>query len=222
MPVNLASCLLKDFVYQQDETTEYIFENDKFVLVDRDKIADSILYNSDLIFEHCVGKDDLLSIERIYDPFALNQALCRYSRDIFGEKRLHARVLHFKDKYKIQENDAMELISYEDYGLKVNSFSPYIHRRIACLIYWISVLKPFHIKIKADIAENENTFILMEYYNEFMAYLLVLMILNCVNCKMNLHEDIVLFKQFLYDLHYRKLSRYALEFFLNKHITKII
>ena len=102
------------------------------MLVNRDEVADSLLRNIDTIFEHYLGKDEELSIERSYDPFALNQAMCRYSRDIFGEKRLHARVLHFMKKYNIQKNDVEELISYEDYGLKIDSISPYIHRRIAC------------------------------------------------------------------------------------------
>jgi hypothetical protein len=84
MPVNLASCILRDFFYQQDRNNDYIFQNDKFILVNRDEVADSILKNIDAIFEQYIGKDEAFSIERTYDPFALNQALCRYSRDIFG------------------------------------------------------------------------------------------------------------------------------------------
>jgi hypothetical protein len=221
VPVNLAACLLKDFVYQQDKTTNYIFEDDKFILVDRDEIADAMLQNIDAVFECYVGKDDQLSIERAYNPFTLNQALCRYSRDIFGEKRLHAKVLHFKNKYGIQESDVLELINYEDYGLKVDSRSPYVHRRIACLFYWFSVLKPFHAKIKSAIVESENTYAFLEYHNEYITYILMLLVLACVNFTMNIHEELPLFRQFLYDLHYRKLSRSALEFFLNEHIVKL-
>jgi len=125
MPINLSSCLLNDFLYQQDKETYYVFQNDKFIMVDRDMVADSILKNIDEIFEQLFGKDEQLFIERQYDPFALNQALCRYSRDIFGEMRLHARILHFAQKYKIQDNDVKELMAYEDYGLKVDSCSPY-------------------------------------------------------------------------------------------------
>ena len=51
MSINLASCLLKDFVYKQDDKTHYVFADDKFVLVDRDEVADSILKNIDTIFE---------------------------------------------------------------------------------------------------------------------------------------------------------------------------
>jgi len=221
MPVNLASCLLNDFLYQQDKETRYVFQNEKFVLVDRDKVADSILKNIDTICEQFFGKDELLFIERQYDPFALNQALCRYSRDIFGEKRLHARILHFTQKYNIHENDVNELMAYEDYGLKVDSCSPYIHRRIACLLYWFSVCKPFRVVIKSTIPENEITYAYLEYHNEFITYVLAMMVLTCVNCEINIHEYLPLFKQFLYDLHYRKLSRSALEFFLNHHISPV-
>jgi hypothetical protein len=218
MPINVASCLLRDFMYQQDEKTRYIFKDDKFVLVDRDEVADSILKNIDAIFKQYLGADEQLFIERLYDPFALNQALCRYSRDIFGEKRLYARISHFSKKYKIQESDISELINFEDYGLKVDSCSPYIHRRISCILYWFSVFKPFRVTIKSAISENENTYIYLEYHNEFTTYILVMMVLACLNWTIDIHEDLSLFQQFLYDLHYRKLSRSALEFFLNHHI----
>lgn len=205
-------------MYQQNSTTGYLFENDKFVLVNRDEVADSILKNVDEIFEQYLGKDEQLHLERAYDPVALNQAMCRYSRDIFGEKRLHARVLHFKDKYRIDENDAKELITYEDYGIKIDSCNPYLHRRISCLFYWFSVFKPFKVILKSNITENENIYAYIENHNEFIAYIIVMMVLDCLNFKIDLHENIILFKQFLYDLHYRKLSRSALEFFLHHHI----
>ena len=160
----------------------------------------------------------MLHIERLYDPYELNQAMCRYSRDIFGEKRLHARILHFQNKYQILDNDAKELIKYEDYGIKVDSCSPYIHRRIACLFYWFSVFKPFRVNIKSTISENENTYDYLEHHNEFITYIIAMMVLDCVNWTIDLHEKLPLFKQFLYDLHYRKLSRSALEFFLSNYI----
>jgi len=218
MLINVASCLLKDFMYQQNEKTQYVFQNDRFVLVNRDEVADSIIKNIDAIFERYVGRDEQLSIERIYDPLTFNQALCRYSRDIFGEKRLHARILYFSEKYRINENDFKELISYEDYGLKVDSYSPYIHRRIACLFYWFSTLKPFRVIMKSTIPENANTYAYLEYHNEYITYILVMMVLGCVNWTIDIHENFSLFEQFLYDLHYRKLSRSALEFFLHHHI----
>ena len=215
---NLARYLLKDFMYQQDELTYYVFRNDEFVLVNRDDVADSIITAIDAVFEQYLEKDILLSIETSYDPFALNQAMCRYSRDIFGEKRLHARIMHFQNKYNIQDKDAEELISYEDYGLKVDSCSPYIHRKLACLFYWFSALKPFRVTQKSTVAENDSIYEFFECHNEFTTYILVMMILDLVNYSIDIHESTPLFRQFLYDLHYRKLSRSALEFFLNHHI----
>ena len=218
MAINLARCLLKDFMYQQDSTMRYLFENDKFVLVDRDEVADSLLRAIDAIFEKFLGNDILSSIETTYDPCALNQAMCRYSRDVFGEKRLHARVLHFKEKYKILDEDALELIRYEDYGLKIDSLSPYIHRRLASLFYWFSVLKPFRVILKSSIPETACTYIFADYYNEFATYILVMMVLELVDSSIEIHESYTTFRQFLYDLHYRKLSRSSLEFFLSNHI----
>ena len=220
MPINLASCILRDFFYQQDRNNDYVFQDDKFILVNKDEVADSILKNIDAIFEQYIGKDETLSIERTYDPFVLNQALCRYSRDIFGERRLRARIFHFVRKYNISESDTQELFSFEDYGFKVNSYSPYLHRRVACLFYWFSVLKPFRVTLKSTISENENTYVYLEHHNEFITYIIVMMVLECVNVTINVHENLPLFRQFLYDLHYRKLSRSALEFFLGHHIHK--
>ena len=123
MPSNLASCILKDFLYQQDKKAEYVFQDDKFILVNRDEVADSIL-------------------------------------------------------------------------------------------------KPFKVTIKTAISESVNTYLYLEHHNEFITYILVMMILDCVNMIINVHEDLPLFGQFLYDVHYRKLSRSALELFLNHHIYR--
>jgi len=149
---------------------------------------------------------------------ALNQAMCRYSRDVFGEKRLHARILHFKKKYNIQESDVRELINYEDYGLKIDSYSPYVHRRISCLFYWFSVFKPFRVVLKPKMAKEGKNYEHLEHHNEFITYILAMMVLACVNLKIDIHEDLALFKQFLYALHNRNLSRSSLEFFLDHHI----
>jgi hypothetical protein len=221
MPTNLASCLLKDFVYQQDHGTAYIMQDGKFVPVDRDAVADAILINLDKISNLYLGPDDRYAMERTYDPFALNQALCRYSRDIFGEQRLAARITYVSDRYRFSREDAEEIGKYEDYGFKVDSISPYLHRRIAGLFYWFSVLKPFRVLLKAAIGETEQRYIYLEYHNEWTTYLLVMMVLKCVNRRINIHESPQMFRQFLYVLHYRTLSRSALEFFLNHHIETI-
>jgi len=217
MSINLASCLLKDFMYQQ-EGINYVINNDKFVLVDRDEVADSILKNIDIAFEKYHGKDELLSIERTYDPIALNQAMCRYSRDVFGEARLHARILHIHQKYKMKKEDVKELITFEDYGLKIDSCYPYVHRKISYLFYWFSVFKPFRVIPKPSI-ENGSVYKYLENHNEYMTYILVIMVLDCLNLTINIHQKQSAFNKFLYDLHNRKLSRSALEFFLSHHIS---
>jgi hypothetical protein len=170
MPLNVASCILKDFMYQQDKNMSYIFNDDKFVLVNRDEVADSILRNIDVIFDKYLGEEKLSSIKRTYDPFALNQAMCRYSRDIFGESRLNARIMHLSRKYGVQDRDLNELMKYMDYGLKIDSVCPYIHRRIANLFYWFSALKPFRAIIKSTITEDNIFNKYLAYYNECVTY----------------------------------------------------
>ena len=55
-------------MYQQDSSMHYLFENDKFILVDRDEVADSILKAIDAIYDKFLGNDILSSIETTYDP----------------------------------------------------------------------------------------------------------------------------------------------------------
>jgi hypothetical protein len=203
-------------MYQQ-EVLNHIVKDGKFVLVDRDEVADSILKNIDIAFEKHQGKDENLSIERTYDPVALNQAMCRYSRDVFGEARLHARILYIHEKYKIDKEDMKELIAFEDYGFKIDSCYPYVHRKISYLFYWFSVFKPFRVIPKPPI-ENGGIYRYLENHNEYMTYILVIMVLDCLNMTINIHQKQSVFNKFLYDLHNRKLSRSALEFFLSHHI----
>ena len=66
---NLARYLLKDFMYQQDDNTRYIFHDGKFVFVDRDDVADAILIAIDAVFERYLDKDIFLSIDNTYDPY---------------------------------------------------------------------------------------------------------------------------------------------------------
>ena len=62
----------------------------------------------------------------------LDQALYKYSRDIYGEKRLEARIEHATQLTTTTKNN---LLKFADYGFKIDSTSPYIHREIAVLLY---------------------------------------------------------------------------------------
>jgi len=96
----------------------------------------------------------------------------------------------------------------------------YLHRRISCLFYWFSVFKPFKVIPKSDILDNENSYSYLEHHNEFITYIISMMVLDCLNWKIDVHEYLSLFRQFLYDLHNRHLSRFALEFFYTTIYTK--
>ena len=154
------------------------------------------------------------------NDFLLGHALARYSRDIFGERRLDAKLGDLIKTGRITQAQKDIIAEYSDYGFKTNSQRPYIHRQISNLVYWLSVLKPFAI-----YPENNSVIkplgVAFEFHNEYICYLLVLAILRNYNRKIIIHKSKNFFYDFLYDLHFRNLSRSSLEFFLYKCITEI-
>jgi hypothetical protein len=147
----------------------------------------------------------------------LDQALARYSRDVFGEARLRAKLDNLKGHVSASELNGLE--NFSDYGIKIDSCSPYVHRQAAVLLYWLSVLKPF--SIKADSETIQDLGIAYDFHNEYVSYYLVLAMLKTLNWTIAIHENPDYFHDFLYDLHYRNLSRSSLEFFLHAYIKPI-
>ncbi|GHV90464.1 hypothetical protein AGMMS50268_09670 [Spirochaetia bacterium] len=123
------------------------------------------------------------------------------------------------EKGKINDTEYNELVKYEDYGFKVDSQNPYIHRRIASIFYWFSILKPFNIDVLHGFKRNDLGFII-SCYNEFTTYMLASMVLKSFNQELNFGKGKIM-RSILYDLHFRNLSRSSLEFFLHTHIVDI-
>jgi hypothetical protein len=146
----------------------------------------------------------------------LDQVLNKYSRDIFGGKRLKERI---ERASQLTTTPKANLLKFSDYGLKIESTSPYIHREIAVLLYWLSTLKPF--SIEPDHQAIKKLGFAGKFHHEYMSYLLVQAALQLFKLRLNIHENKLTFGEFLYDLHYRNLSRSSLEFFLNTHIKEI-
>jgi len=164
---------------------------------------------------------------------ALKQVLIKYSRDVFGQRRLLAKLNEIPN-YQVHLN------SMEIFGMKINSFNPYIHRRAGCFIYWCCMLKPFDFKIKKkSIIVPKNEQYIVNCFNEITAYNLVRIMLGscyiqkycnykeCKNKKKGLSErdcalcvkidnDNEFFRDFLYDVHFRSLSRSSLELFMSR------
>jgi hypothetical protein len=108
-----------------------------------------------------------------------------------------------------------------DFGFLIPSTNPYIHREAAVLLYWFSVLKPFHLGFKEGAGPVPEGRIIA-YFNEYFAYSLINIALHPWSAEMKLHEHGEFFiDEFLNQLHFRNLSRSSLEFFLPSWIKEI-
>jgi hypothetical protein len=221
MILKLTDILLKDFIYKQNPDYSYEFNSDgSFTQEDRNAIIDTILATLKRIYSNIVTHNNLNPGKIECNDYLLAQALSRYSRDIFGEIRLWARIDHISKLGRITDTHREQLTQFSDYGLKIDSCSPYIHRQIAVLLYWLSVLKPFAI-YPEDSSVVKSLGVAFEFHNEYMSYLLCLSFLKVFNHCLNIHNNRDRFYDFLYDLHYRNISRSSLEFFMGGHIKKI-
>ncbi|MCL2211898.1 MAG: hypothetical protein FWB95_08255 [Treponema sp.] len=235
MITSLSVLLLNDVLFKKDADNNYkLNTKNEFIHGDINEILDRISENVTEYYKVLSQRNPFLNECEVYiDYIALKQVLIKYSRDVFGQKRLLA-ILKKVPNYKTH------LSSMETFGIKINSFNPYIHRRAGCFIYWCCVLKPFHIKINNENLtvpkEQEN---IIQCFNEEISYNLVRMMLAscsilkyCTNAKcelkklnltdndcylkININDDSNFFNDFLYDVHFRALSRSSLELFMSK------
>ncbi|MDR0312412.1 MAG: hypothetical protein LBI14_02320 [Treponema sp.] len=120
------------------------------------------------------------------------------------------------------QQDQLEKIILEgaDFGFKIPSGNPYIERQVAVLLYWFSVLKPFHLTYKQGQEPPPESYI-QAYFNEYLAYFMICLALHTQTVNLTIHDDKELFKEFLNQLHFRNLSRSSLEFFLPNKKEKV-
>ncbi|MDR2815170.1 MAG: hypothetical protein LBB62_00475, partial [Proteiniphilum sp.] len=146
MSLKLTDILLKDFIYKQNLDYSYNFNSDgSFEQEDRNAVIDTIMSTLKKIYINIVTSNGLNPGKIECNCYLLAQALARYSRDIFGEKRLCARIDNLTKLGRITDTHKNQLVRFSDYGLKIDSRSPYVHRQLAVLLYWLSVLKPFSL-----------------------------------------------------------------------------
>ena len=218
MSLNLCNHVLFDYCYQQNPNDSYIFDNatNDFKLRNKNDAIDAILGVLRQIYSNIVTHHNV----RLRDPdcniILLDQALIKYSRDIYGGKRLQARI---DNNTQLTTTSKKNLLKFADYGLKIESTSPYIHREVAILLYWLSIIKPFSIEPSYNSIKALG--LAGKFHNEYMSYLLIQSSLRLFNLRLTLHEKPINFSEFLYDLHYRNLSRSSLELFLNQYIDDI-
>lgn len=194
--MTLGECLLGDFLYQQNAEGEYIIRNNAFVPKDRNTATDVILKIIDKIYSQSIHSDDSKYLIRSYTTLLFNQAMLRFSRDIYGESRLRARLDHLASIVHEMAIPALnEAKKYEDYGLKVNSTAPYLHRHLACIFYWFSVLKPFSLEIRKGFNRSIEKGYLI-YHNEFVTYDLILVLIRFYGLTLTIHESQDLFDNY--------------------------
>jgi hypothetical protein len=211
---------MHDFVFKQNPDKTYITNNEGALQkANQNAIVDSLLEILEKIYTKIITLHKIRPAKIDCNVPLLAQALSRYSRDIFGESRLKARTDYLKRIGRLTDEQYKQLTSFGDYGFKTDSIQPYIHRQVSNLLYWLSTLKPF--SIEADDKSVKQLGIAFEFHNEFISYCLVLSMLKIFNLTLNIHKKPDALYDFLYDLHFRKLSRSSLEFFLDAYTESI-
>jgi len=219
MSLNFSAHILWDYVYQQDSAGNYEFDSSTgdFKLRNKTEFVNSVLGILRQVYSNIITHYEVGFAEPQCNIVLLNQALMKYSRDIYGEKRLKARI--DGNASHLPEAARENLSKFTDYGLKIDSTSPYIHREVSVLLYWLALLKPFSVDPSKEMMKKVG--LLAHFHNEYISYILVQAALNLYDLKIMVHKNQHDFHDFLYDLHYRNLSRSSLEFFLYRYIEDI-
>ncbi|MDR0688732.1 MAG: hypothetical protein LBG08_00485 [Spirochaetaceae bacterium] len=222
--MNLASSLLDDYSYQQDKNGDYILNTDGW-------FTKSPMKDRVDIIKNYIGKLYRQRDSSIYgagclntDVVGLSNVLHRYSRDVYGQKRLECQIGDLKISIPSSRKDKI-LDNIAEFGCKTSSSDPYFYRKIAYLFYWFSLIKPFHLDYSEVDIKRIHVFEKF-YFNEYITYVLLQIVIKTYKennraFELKIHEDLKSFRNFLYDLHYRDLSRSSLEFFLQYHCKEI-
>jgi hypothetical protein len=216
-PMDCYFTLFQDAIFEHDADNNYVFERGQFKRRDRATTIKRILKMADAVYTNMVAVNPLCAqCKPRHDTSALIGVISRYSRDIYGFRRIKAKLENLEPNVGPTAKKEIESIILEsaDFGFLIPSSSPYIHREVAVLLYWFSVLKPFSLEFRQDQKIFPETYII-SYFNEYFAYSLVNIALHAQSAELTIHKDAAFFKdEFLNQLHYRNLSRSSLEFFL--------
>jgi hypothetical protein len=221
MTLSFTDFIIYDLKYVQEPDGSYRLDNGRLIERNMNDVLDTVMDGLKQIYTKIVTGCNLNPGRIMCNEYVLAQVLTKYSRDVFGESRLQAKIEDMKRLGRITESQKENLSTFTDYGFKIDSCSPYIHRHISNLLYWLCLLKPFSLYPKDnDTAKNMGE--ILEFHNEYISYLFVMSVLKALNCTITIHQEKRdFFLDFLYDLHYRNISRSALEFYLHKYIFPI-
>ncbi|MDR2702140.1 MAG: hypothetical protein LBB72_06895 [Spirochaetaceae bacterium] len=215
--------LFQDAVYEHDKGINYSFDAGQFKRRDRVALVNQIAAMADLLYEILAAEDSAFTRCRpLIDYPALLGVFTRYSRDIYGFRRICAKIRKLGTALDQNQQEQLEQIISEgaDFGFKVPSGNPYVERQAAVLLYWFSVLKPFHLGFRDGQNSPPESYI-QSYFNEYFAYFLICLALHTQTVNLSIHEDKETFKEFLNQLHFRNLSRSSLEFFLPNNKDRV-
>jgi hypothetical protein len=218
-PMDCYFALFQDAVYTHDARFIYLFKNDEFIRRNRPLLINTIKMMANKLYGELAAREKGFgACKPIINYPALISVLTRYSRDVYGFRRISAKIRQFGNALNPDQRKSLESIISEgaDFGFKMPTEQPYIERQTAVLMYWFSVLKPFHLEYGAGGKESPEPYI-QAYFNEYFSYYLICMSLYPLSMSMELHKNTALFEEFLNQLHFRNLSRSSLEFFLPYH-----
>jgi hypothetical protein len=207
--------LFQDAVYEHDNQLNYSYDQGAFKRRDRAAVVQTAASMADIVYANLTKRNERLkSCESRVDYVSLLAVLTRYSRDVYGFRRISAKMRDIGSNLEQVQRDELEKIILDgaDFGFKIPSESPYIERQAAVLLYWFSVLKPFHLDFKKGAAPPDA--FIQAYFNEYFSYHLICVSLHVLSIDFTIHNDKEAFVEFLNQLHFRNLSRSSLEFFL--------
>ena len=117
--------LFQDVVYIHDDSINYIFEADQFKRRDRVAVVNQIAAMADLLYENLVAQDAAFSrCQPIIDYPSLLSVFTRYSRDIYGFRRISAKIRNMEKTLDENQRDQLEKIISEgaDFGFKLEIY----------------------------------------------------------------------------------------------------
>jgi len=218
--------LFQDALFEHDDKVNYVFDSSgNFKRRSLSECVQSIAHMVDSLYKVFTMENSFFDMYNpIIDYPALGSALSRYSRDIYGFRRIKAKLLDLGDKMSPCQKEMLEqiVLSSADFGFKIPSDNPYIDRHVAVLLYWFSVLKPFHLTINKEKYDKNRKPIesyKRAYFNEYTSYFLMCIGVRPLSISINIHKEEALFENMLNQLHFRNLSRSSLEFFMASYKT---
>lgn len=207
----LLKIVLDDIRYK---TVNHTYNIKNGVLENRQEI-NTILVNVGTYIKYMTSKLDIYKdVECIIDYAALYDVFRRYSRDVWGYKRMNYLISHLSElSGSVYKKHVLEEL--QSSGLKVVSKRPYIERKCAYLLYWLCKIRPFRLKFNnANIEQFHETYV---SYNEMISFLFVKHILMVHGCNFKIKNEA--FNDIVRDMHYRIIGRTSLELLLTSLVN---